>query len=732
MKQVIEEQRSGKIKVVENPPPQCGLDELLVRNVVSLISPGTEKLMVEMGRKSLVGKALARPDLVSLAYRKAKREGFLRVFREALSRLDEPLPLGYSCAGEVTAVGSKVEGISVGDPVACAGHSYASHAEIVAVPQELCVKLPRAGKGRAISYEEAAFVMLGGIALHGIRCADVTFGERVAVVGLGLLGLLTVELAKSYGCHVYGIDIDPVKVKVAKKLGCGDAFLLGRDDVDSAVLDLTGGRGVDSVIVTAAAKDNSTILLAERIARQRGKIVLVGVADLSLTRKAFWDKELTFTVSKASGPSAGITGAREAIPFELARWTEKRNLEEFIRLVANGSVHVDDLITHRFSIDNAVAAYEMILRGRQRYIGVLITYPQTVSQETTVRLKKGARSSAKPRTDQNLRGYLGVIGAGMFTKNILLPAAKDVEGIHFAGIAASHGVSSRHLGDKFGFEYVTSDSSALLNDERIGSVLITTRHNLHAQFVNEALKAGKHVFVEKPLCLNGQELSRLEQTFKTSGGELMFMVGFNRRFSLLSQELKKAFETRNSPLVAHFRVNAGFIPPDHWTQDPSIGGGRIIGEVCHFVDYLQFLTNSDPVRVFALSIGGATGRFMQSDNVHLSLEFADGSLGSITYTAQGTRTFSRERLEVFCGESVAVLDDFRSLELITGTKRKRRRLWNQDLGYRNELVYFINGAPESSAERFRQAALTTQVTFAAVESLRTGKPVDISGAQELK
>jgi predicted dehydrogenase/threonine dehydrogenase-like Zn-dependent dehydrogenase len=732
MKQVIENLKTGTVSVVEAPVPLCGANDVLVRTVASLISPGTEKLMIEMGRKSLAGKALARPDLVSLAYRKAKREGFLRVFRESLSRLDEPLPLGYSSAGEVIAVGPRVVGISVGDAVACAGHSYASHAEIVAVPQELCVKLPRTEGGQTIPYEEAAFVMLGGIALHGIRCADLAFGERVAVIGLGLLGLLTVQLARSYGCHVYGIDIEPGKVRLAKKLGCSTALVLGKDDVESALLDLTEGRGVDSVIVTAAAKNNSPILLAERIARQRGKIVLVGVADISLTRKAFWDKELTFTVSKASGPSTGISGAHEALPFELVRWTEKRNLEEFIRLVASGSVRVGDLITHRLPIDHAVDAYEMILKGRERYIGVLITYPQDVSRETAVRVGKKEGSMTIPSTDEGLRRNVGVIGAGMFTKNILLPAAKKVKGLRFVGIAAGHGVSSRHVGEKFGFEYATSDASEILNDRSIGSVFITTRHNLHTQFVNEALKAGKHVFVEKPLCLTHEELRDLEETFKTSREGLMFMVGFNRRYSVLSQELKKAFEKRNSPLVSHFRVNAGFIPAEHWTQDPDVGGGRIIGEVCHFVDYLQFLTDSDPVKVFAQSIGGTTGRFLQDDNVVLSFQFADGSVGSITYAGQGTKMFSRERLEVFCGESVAVLDDFRSLEIITGTRRRKRRLWSQDMGYRNELEYFINASPDSSAERFQQVALTTLATFAAVESLRTGRPIDIERAQKIK
>jgi predicted dehydrogenase len=460
--------------------------------------------------------------------------------------------------------------------------------------------------------------------------------------------------------------------------------------------------------------------------------VLVGVADISLTRKAFWDKELTFTVSKASGPSAGRNGAHETLPFELVRWTEKRNLEEFIRLVTNGSVRVGDLITHRVPIDRAVDAYEMILKGRERYIAVLITYPQDVSGETIVRVGKKGESGKIPSTDEGLRRNVGVIGAGMFTKNVLLPAAKKLKGLRFVGIAAEHGVSSRHVGEKFGFGYATSDASEILNDDSIGSVLITTRHNLHARFVNDALRAGKHVFVEKPLCLTHEELRDLEETFKTSRGGLMFMVGFNRRYSLLSQELKKAFEQRNSPLVSHFRVNAGFIPAEHWTQDPDVGGGRIIGEVCHFVDYLQFLTDSDPIKVFAQSIGGTTGRFLQDDNVHLSLQFADGSLGSITYTAQGTKMFSRERLEVFCGESVAVLDDFRALEIISAAKRRKKRLWSQDMGYRNELSYFTNGSPEDSAERFRQAALTTLATFAAVESLRTGRPVEITELGKLR
>ncbi|MBI3787736.1 MAG: zinc-binding alcohol dehydrogenase, partial [Ignavibacteriales bacterium] len=331
MKQVVEELKTGRVRVVENPTPQCGAREILVKNIVSLISPGTEKLMIEMGKKSLVGKAMARPDLVSLAYQKAKKEGFLHVFKEAMSRLDEPLPLGYSCAGEVVEVGSKVQGFSIGDAVACAGHGFASHAEVVVVPPELCEKLPRLQDGRMLSYDEAGFVMLGGIAMQGIRCLDLTVGENIVVVGLGLIGLLLIQIAEAYGCKVIGVDVNEDKVKLAKELGCKHALVLGKDDVESTVLNLTSGHGADAVVLTAATQDNSPVTLAERIARQRGKIVLVGVSDLTLTRKAFWDKELTFTVSKASGPSVALNPNYAMLPVELVRWTEKRNLEEFLR-----------------------------------------------------------------------------------------------------------------------------------------------------------------------------------------------------------------------------------------------------------------------------------------------------------------------------------------------------------------------------------------------------------------
>jgi predicted dehydrogenase/threonine dehydrogenase-like Zn-dependent dehydrogenase len=724
MQQVIENLKTGKVQLVDTPVPSIGAGDVLVKNRVSLISPGTEKLMIEMGQKNLVGKAMARPDLFIAAYQKAKREGFLSVFREAMARLDQPLPLGYSCAGEVIEVGREVGDLRPGARVACAGSAFASHAQFVAVPQSLCVELPGSPDGRElVSYEDASFVMLGGIALQGIRTADLTFGESVVVVGLGLIGLLTVQIAKAYGCRVFGVDVDAEKVRLAKQLGCDSAFVSGTDDVDSAIANLTAGSGADAVILTAATKDNAPVLLAERVARKRGRIVLVGVSDLTLTRKAFWDKELRFTVSRASGPSALEQPRGASLPAELVRWTEHENLTEFVRLLAARDVDVSSLITHRFSIDEAPSAYEMILESRQRYIGVLITYPLepngTANAARTVRL-------APPTLSSSSRVSIGLIGAGMFTKNVFLPALKKVTGLRLVGVAAKTGLNSRHVGNRFGFETATSDSTSLIQDATIGSIIITTRHDSHAGLVVESLRAGKNVFVEKPLCLTHEELQSVIEAFAILKNPPMFMVGFNRRYAPLSQRLKTFVDGRTTPLVIQYRVNAGFIQPDHWTQDPSVGGGRIIGEACHMVDFLQFLTGATPVAVAAQSIGGETGKYTGNDNVSFTVTFSDGSLGTILYTALGSKVFSRERIEVFCGDSVAILDDFRVIETIRGGRRDRKKLMSQSMGYIEELNEFFHGSPASSVDHFWNAVATTLTTFAVERSLRTREVVRIA------
>jgi len=681
-----------------------------------------------MGQKNLVGKARARPDLVLAAYQKAKKEGFLNVFRESMDRLDEPLPLGYSSAGEVLQIGREVRGFSVGDRVACAGAGFASHADIIAVPEEMCVKLPVTKDGRGeVSFEEASFVMLGGIALQGIRCAELTFGERVVVVGLGLIGLLLVQIGKAYGLTVIGVDIDPEKTRLALRLGCDATLVPGRDTIEQAVLNLTGGHGADAVILTAATKDNAPILLAERISRKRGKIVLVGVSDITLTRKAFWDNELTFTVSKASGPVGD--GRHPLLPLELVRWTESRNLHEFIRLLGNGSVKIKELITHRFAIEKATDAYAMILKGSDRYIGVVITYGRAEAAGRTVLLPKGRDTARAGLPAGGTRSSVGVIGGGLFAKNVLLPIASKVQGLKLVGIADKTGVTSRHVGNKFGFAYATTDVSELLGDKRIGSVVITTRHNLHAEMIVAALAAGKNVYVEKPLCISLEQLSTIEDAYRDRHESAVLMVGFNRRHSPLGIRLKDLNARRTSPMQIHYRVNAGYLPPDHWTQDPNIGGGRIIGETCHFFDFLQFITSEEPLEVVASSIGGNTGKFGITDNVELTVRFAGGSLGTITYTALGSKAFSRERVEVYCDETVAVLEDFRRLEITRGAKKAVTKLWNQDSGYKRELEYFLTVSPGDAATCFRDTVLATLSTFAAETSLRTRASVSIGNVE---
>lgn len=722
MKQVIENLKSGVVSVIDAPLPLCGDRDIIVANRASLISPGTEKMMIEMGRKSLVGKARARPDLLLLAYNKARREGFLSVFRESMARLDQPLPLGYSSAGEVVQVGKDVQGFRPGDRVACAGSGYASHAEVIAVQPEQCVKIPAPQKARpALPYEQACFVMLGGIALQGIRSAELTPGENVLVVGLGLIGLLTVQIARAYGCTVAGVDVDPEKVRLATKLGADRAFVVGKDDIETAVLNMTAGRGTDAVLLTAATNDNAPILLAESVARKRGRIVLVGVSDIKLTRKAFWDKELTFTVSKASGPSHEWYGKHAVFPAELVRWSETRNHEEVIRLMGAGLLRVEELISHRVPVQDAPGAYEMILRGRERYIGVVIHYPDNSHADAVRKAIRGI-----PAQEPGPRNAVAMIGAGMFTKNILVRPLVTIPGITLIGVAAKTGLSAQHLANKYKFAGATTDYRELLADPRVGSVLITTRHNLHAGMVAEALSAGKHVFVEKPLAISPEQVQQIRSAYEPARGRAVLFVGFNRRYSPLGRALSEVTAQRSSPLQILYRVNAGYVPPDHWTQDPAVGGGRIIGECCHFVDFMQYLTGSLPTEVATHAIDGPVGKYLLEDNVAISLKFADSSQGTILYTALGTKAFSRERVEVFWDESAAVLDDFRTLEVVGGNKRLRKRLWSQRMGYAEELRAFLEMDPAEGSSRADEVFATTLATIAAVESLKDRRFVAVS------
>ena len=715
MKEVIQSYRTGEIKIEDAPAPLCKRAGVLVRNVCSLISPGTEKLMIQTGQKTLLGKALARPDLVRRAWAKAKKEGALNVFKESLNRLDEPVPLGYNSAGIVVEIGEGVKDFKIGDRVACAGATFASHAEYVWVPTNLCVPIPE-----SVSFEEATFTMLGSIALHGIRCAELSFGESVAVIGLGLIGLIAAQMLACYGCKVICLDIDKRKCELAKNLykdlqvSCdGASFMKLAEHVSK-------GSGVGAVIITAASKDNSPILLAEEICRKRATIVLVGVADIHLTRKVMWEKEVKFVVSKAAGPgSLEPTYERKGVdyPIEYVRWAEKRNLQEFLSLVASDKVNVRNLITHSYSIEHALQAYDTILKASDLYIGVLLTYDELPKLETKINLHNLPLQTGPSKN-------IGLIGAGLFAKNILLPVLKKLKNTSLTGIATTSSHSSIHVGKKYGFGYATTNYEEIISDSNIDSVIIATPHNLHAKMVLEALKAGKHVFVEKPLCLNHTELSEIVDTYTTLETKPKLMTGFNRPFSALARKTKKLTENRTCPLILHYRINAGYIPPSHWVQDMKVGGGRIVGEVCHFIHFLEFLVGSEPVTVFGQGICKETGKYLMEDNTIISLSFGDGSIGTILYSSQGSKSFSRERVEIFCEDSVIVIEDFKKLLHVEGNKKKMVNLISQDMGYKNELQFFFEASnfDETVFQRDVSAMLTT---FCVLDSLEKGAVVNI-------
>jgi predicted dehydrogenase/threonine dehydrogenase-like Zn-dependent dehydrogenase len=631
-----------------------------------------------------------------------------------------PSPLGYSAAGVVREVGAGVKGFQPGDRVAVAGAGYASHAEVLWAPENLCAPIPD-----GVNFEAAAFVMLGGIALHGVREAGLTLGEKAVVIGLGLLGLLCVQFLKAQGCRVIGVDLDRRKGNLAQELGADLALVPGEEEVQETVANFTGGMGADAVIIAAASQDNRPLRLAAGVARERARLVLVGVADLTLTRNTFWNKELRFSVSKAAGPGS-IVPLYEAkgfdYPIALVRWTERRNLEACLDLIAQGRVQVQPLITHRFPIQEALQAYELILANREPYIGVTLSYPQSELAAAPVRTVRLA--SSPPRPETAVAPGLGLIGGGSFTKNLLLPALAKVGGVPLVGVATTTGATATHIAAKFGFAYATTDYQELLRDAAIGRVMITTRHNLHGPLVREALAAGKDVFVEKPLCLTEAELAHIEAAYHPAR---FLMVGFNRRFAPLAQQVKAFLSGRTTPLVMTYRINAGYIADDSWVHDPEVGGGRLSGEVCHFLDFLVFMAESEPAQVSAKAIAGSLGRYRPDDNLAITLTCKDGSLGTIIYTAKGSKAFSRERFEVFCEDSVAVIEDFRRGQLVRAGRTRRLKKLSSDLGYQAELAFFSRQGPGCGhfQQQFNRYVASTRLTLKAAEALRTGDTVTL-------
>lgn len=711
MKQLLQNMRNGKTTVEDIPVPVARGGTALVRTAASLVSAGTERMIVEFARQSLAGKARSRPDLARQVLDRARREGLLSTAQAAFKRLDQPMALGYSSAGTIVTLGSGMSGFKVGQRVACAGGGHAVHAEYAVVPHNLLAPLPP-----NVDFESAAFATLGAIGMHGFRLAEPQVGERVAVIGLGLLGLLSAQIAAAAGCAVFGIDLDPGRVHLAVSLGLSASTRARSVEAAQA---FSSNRGFDVVLICADTASNDPVELAAVIARDRGRVVATGAVGLDLPRRGYYEKELSFINSRSYGPGRYDPAYEEQggdYPIGYVRWTEGRNLQAVIELLASGKLKVAPLITHRFPIAKAARAYDLITgKGKEPFLGVVLTYPNGEKTPPT-------RIEFKPVGEPQAAVKLGVIGAGNFANAVLLPAIQKAGGFELVGVASSGGLDAQHAARTFGFSYAASAADEIIKDRRLNTVAILTRHDSHAELALKALKAGKNVFVEKPLAVTVEQLSALSRQLHKTGKALL-TVGFNRRFAPLAVELAAFYRDRQEPMHAHYRINAGYIARNHWTQEPA-NGGRIIGEACHFVDLIAFLVGAAPVSVNAHALP-EVGKY-RSDNVSMTFTFPDGSLGVVDYLANGDKSFAKERLEVFCAGRIAILDDFRSLEMIADGKR-RNISRAQDKGWVNEWKAFAQAIRAGGEPPIPYEHLigVSKAMLAAIDSLRSGMQVSI-------
>ena len=689
MKQILQSLKTGTTEVAEVPCPAVRSGQLLIRSSRTLVSVGTERMLVDFGKAGWIAKARQQPDKVRMVLDKIKTDGLLPTFESVMNKLDQPLPLGYCNVGRVMITGGGVANFEIGDRVVSNG----KHAEVVSVPVNLCARVPE-----GVSDDEAAFTVLGAIALQGIRLVQPTLGEAVVVTGLGLIGLVTVQLLRAHGCRVLGLDFDPAKLELARSLGEETVDLSAGQDPVAAAQVFSRGRGVDAVIITASTKSNEPVHQAALMCRKRGRIILVGVTGLELSRADFFEKELTFQVSCSYGPGRYDANYEEKgndYPVGYVRWTEQRNFEAVLDMMADGRLNVKPLVSHRFAITEAEQAYDLVGGGGPS-LGILLEYPDQIAKadaevrEQTVSLA-GSNAGSQP-IDRSVVGQsptatVAFIGSGNYSTAVLIPAFK-AGGARMKTVASAGGVSGVHAGRKFGFEATTTDTTSVFADPSINAVVITTRHDSHASLVCKALRAGKHVFVEKPLALRLDEIAEIQQAHaeaRAAGGTPIVMVGFNRRFASQVQRIHQLLRGVTGPKSFIMTVNAGAIPAEHWTQDRQSGGGRIVGEGCHFIDLIRFLAGSPISAIDVCTMDAGTG-----DTVSIQLAFHDGSIGTVHYFANGTKAFPKERLEVFAAGRVLQLDNFRKLRGFAWPGFRKMNLWSQDKGQKACAKAFID------------------------------------------
>lgn len=706
------------MSILEVPQPGVQKGQVLIRNHYSLISAGTETSTVKAARKSLIGKAKERPQQVKQVIESLKIQGPVQTYRAVMKKLDAYSPLGYSCAGEVLEVGEGVKSLKTGDLVACGGLT-ASHAEIVSVPENLCIRLAPDADLR-----QAVYNTLGAIAMQGVRQADLRLGETCVVIGLGLLGQLVGLLLKASGVRVVGVDIDSRMVGIASD-HCADIAANRNDDgLEDKILEYTERIGCDAVIISAASSSLDPINFAGAIAKKRGTIVVLGAVPTGFDREPYYyKKELQIRMSCSYGPGRYDPSYEEKgldYPPAYVRWTEKRNMGAFQELLHCSAIDVSYLTTHTFKLEDAPSAYEMMLKKSDPYIGILIEYDQA---------KKTEKAKTKIIIGKNITGKknstvsIGFIGAGSYAQSHLLPNLPKTGDISLKGVATATGTGSRSTAERFGFEYCTTDAGEILDNDAINTIFIATRHDNHGELVKKAITAGKHVFVEKPLCLTLEELNEISEVYMRKGfSDQILMVGFNRRFAPLVRLAKKSFGS--GPIAMTYRINAGFIPSDSWIQDPDIGGGRIIGEVCHFIDLMTFMNESLPVSVHAMALQTPENL---DDVLNVSLAYENGSIGTISYFSNGDKSLPKERCEIFANRTTAIIDDFKELAFYSRGKKRVKKLLSQDKGQQNEVKDFIE-AIRSGADHlipFEEIYSTTMVTFKIIESLRSAACVKV-------
>lgn len=706
MEQLTQQLKSGFMEVTDVPIPALGSGQVLVRNRYSLISAGTEGKNVSDARLGFIGKAKSRKKEVQQVIEMIKTSGFSETYKVVMNKLEAPSPLGYSCAGEVIAVADDVHDIKVGDYVSCGGEG-AYHADIVSVYRNLCAKIPK-----TVDLKYGAITTVAAIAVQGIRQAELSFGETAVVIGLGLIGQLTMQMLEAAGVKAIGVDISQSQVDLANKIGIGKSFVRNREDIEGIIKELTKGNGADAILITAGTSSLDPVEFAGVIARRKAKVVIVGAVPTGFSRNFYYKKELDLRMSCSYGPGRYDRGYEEKgidYPVEYVRWTENRNMETFIELVEREKLVVEPLITHVFEFEDAKKAYDMILAKSEPFVGILLKYDEDEKKNEEVENSKAALKGTKTK--------IGFVGAGSFAQNYLLPNVKAYADM--IGVATSRGNTAKGIAEKYGFQYSTGEAEKIFSDDKINTVFVATRHNLHASNVIDAVKNNKNVFVEKPLCMNREELETIANLYREKNN-LHLMVGYNRRFAPAVKSIMSTMD-KDVPKAINYRINAGNMPKDHWVQDKKIGGGRIIGEVCHFIDLVMFLSGSKINFINAVSM--ENNPYLM-DTLTINMGFENGSIGSIAYFSNGASSLPKEHIEVFYANKVMTIDDFKETK-IYGKDVKTNKSGKQDKGHAQEIKEFIEAVEKGNPTpiSFEEIYDSTKATFDVIDSIKTKQAV---------